>query len=217
MQTYIFDLDGTLLNTLEDLADAVNHALRQYGLPTHSYDAVRMMVGNGVRLLVSRAVGSEQHPQFEDIFACFRTYYVSHCQEKTRLYDGIRELLLILRARECRLAIVSNKLQAGVTELQHIYFDGLIDVAIGEREGIARKPAPDMVEAALRELCREGETPDDIRASAIYIGDSDVDILTAKNAGLPCISVLWGFRDEAFLRQHGATLFAHEPKDILSF
>lgn len=217
IDTIIFDLDGTLLNTLEDLADAVNYALRQYHLPTHPYEAVRMMVGNGVRKLVSRAVGGEDHPQFEEIFACFRAYYVDHCQEKTCLYDGIRELLLILRAREYRLAIVSNKLQAGVTELQRIYFAGLIDVAIGEREGIARKPAPDMVEAALRELCREGETLDDIRSRAIYVGDSDVDILTARNAGMPCISVLWGFRDEDFLRAHGAKLFAREPKDALRY
>lgn len=237
IDTIIFDLDGTLLNTLEDLADAVNYALRQYNLPTHSYAAVRMMVGNGVRNLVLRGAGLqrldptkpddvvwEEVPQgeapvtaeqFEEIFACFKAYYVDHCQVKTRLYDGIRDLLLLLRAREYRLAIVSNKLQAGVTELQRFYFDGLIDVAIGEREGIARKPAPDMVEAALRALCREGESIDDVRARAIYVGDSDVDILTARNVGMPCISVLWGFRDEDFLRRHGATCFAHEPKDVL--
>lgn len=216
IDTIIFDLDGTLLNTLEDLADAVNHALRTYGLPTHSYEAVRMMVGNGVRLLVARAVGSEEHPQFEDIFACFRAYYVEHCQVKTRLYDGVRPLLGELRRRGCRVAIVSNKLQAGVTALQHAYFEGLVDVAIGEQEGIRRKPAPDMVDAALRALCREGESIDDVRARAIYVGDSDVDVLTARNAGMACISVLWGFRDEDFLRQHGATLFAARPEDILA-
>lgn len=216
IDTIIFDLDGTLLNTLEDLADAVNHALRTYGLPTHSYEAVRMMVGNGVRLLVARAVGSEEHPQYEEIFACFRAYYVEHCQVKTRLYDGIRPLLDELRRRGCRIAIVSNKLQAGVTALQHAYFEDLVDVAIGEQEGIRRKPAPDMVDAALRALCREGESIDDVRARAIYVGDSDVDVLTARNAGMPCISVLWGFRDEDFLRQHGATLFAARPEDILA-
>lgn len=215
-KTIIFDLDGTLLNTLEDLADAVNYALREYGLPTHSYDAIRMMVGNGVRKLVIRAVGNEDHPQFEGIFACFRAYYVDHCQVKTRLYDGLAEVLLQLRREGFRMAIVSNKLQAGVTELQRVYFEDLIDVAIGEREGISRKPAPDMVNAALRELCREGESIDDVRADAVYVGDSDVDILTAQNAGMPCISVLWGFRDEDFLRQHGATLLVREPKDILA-
>lgn len=213
-RTIIFDLDGTLLNTLEDLADAVNYALRQYHLPTHPYEAIRMMVGNGVRNPVIRAVGSEEHPQFEEIFACFRAYYVDHCQVKTCLYDGLAEVLEHLRREGYRMAIVSNKLQAGVTELQHIYFEGLIDVAIGEREGISRKPAPDMVNAALRELCREGESIDDVRADAVYVGDSDVDILTAQNAGMPCISVLWGFRDEAFLCQHGATLLLRAPKDF---
>lgn len=223
----IFDLDGTLLDTLEDLADAVNYALRQYGLPTHSYADVRMMVGNGVRNLVLRATGLyglteaelAEAPitmeRFDEIFATFKAYYVQHCQVKTRLYDGMPELLAELQRRGCRLAIVSNKLQAGVTELQKVYFDGLIDVAIGEREGIPRKPAPGMVDAALRELCREGETVEQLRAEAVYVGDSDVDVVTARNAGMPCISVLWGFRDETFLRQHGATLLAREPKDIL--
>lgn len=216
MKTIIFDLDGTLLNTLEDLADAVNHALRTYGLPTHSYEAVRMMVGNGVRLLVARAVGSEEHPQFEEIFACFKAYYVEHCQVKTRLYDGIASLLATLRQRGCRIAIVSNKLQAGVTALQHVYFDGLVDVAIGEQEGIRRKPAPDMVYAALRALYGPDADLEQAKAESIYVGDSDVDILTAQRAGMPCISVLWGFRDEDFLREHGATCFATKPEDILA-
>lgn len=216
LKTLIFDLDGTLLNTLEDLADAVNYALEQYQLPTHSYAAIRMMVGNGVRNLVIRAVGSEQHPQFEDIFACFRAYYVSHCQVKTRLYDGLAEVLQQLQRQGYKMAIVSNKLQAGVTELQHVYFDGLIDVAIGEREGISRKPAPDMVNAALRELYGASVNLDAVRGECVYVGDSDVDILTARNAGMPCISVLWGFRDEDFLLAHGASLVAREPKDILS-
>lgn len=208
-RTLIFDLDGTLLDTLEDLADAVNHALEAYGLPTHSYPAVRMMVGNGVRNLVIRAVGSEQHPQFEDIFATFKAYYVSHCQVKTRLYDGIADLLATLRGRGYRLAIVSNKLQAGVTALHDTYFRDLIDVAIGEREGIRRKPAPDMIHAALEAL---GITA----ADALYVGDSDVDIRTAAAAGMPCVSVLWGFRDGDFLRAHGATTLVSTPAEILT-
>lgn len=238
IDTIIFDLDGTLLNTLEDLADAVNYALDKHNLPTHPYQAVRLMVGNGVRNLVLRGVGLQRlhaaspdvmewvpvapdeapvtPERFEEIFASFRAYYVDHCQVKTRLYDGMAELLSTLRARGYRMAIVSNKLQAGVTELQRVYFDGMIDVAIGERDGIPRKPAPGMVDAALQALCREGETVDDVRARAVYVGDSDVDILTAQNAGMPCISVLWGFRDEDFLRQHGAKLLAREPKDVLA-
>lgn len=238
-QTIIFDLDGTLLNTLEDLADAVNHALRTYQLPTHSYEAVRLMVGNGVRNLVLRATGLyrldsarpealewvEVAPadapvtpeQFEQVFACFKTYYVAHCRLKTRLYEGIAPLLTELRERGCRLAIVSNKLQAGVTELQRAYFEGLIDVAIGERDDVPRKPAPGMVETALRELYGPDADLGAVRAECIYVGDSDVDILTARNAGMTCVSVLWGFRDEAFLRAHGAALLAQEPKDVLKF
>lgn len=232
---FIFDLDGTLLNTLEDLADAVNHALQQFCLPTQPLEAVRMMVGNGVRNLVLRGAGlytyspaegvwtpvpADEAPvsmeRFEEIFDCFKAYYVGHCQVKTRLYDGIADLLYKLRARKCRIAIVSNKLQAGVDELRQAYFSDLVDVAIGEREGIACKPAPDMVDAALSALCRKGESVEELRAQSVYIGDSDVDVLTAQRAAMPCVSVLWGFRDEAFLRQHGATLFAHQPADILA-
>lgn len=212
----IFDLDGTLLDTLEDLAAAVNYALREHHLPTHDLPAIRMMVGNGVRRLVERAVG-DADVCFDDVFACFKAYYVDHCQVRTHLYDGMAPLLLELRERGCRLAIVSNKLQAGVDALHEVYFKGLIDVAIGEREGISRKPAPDMVNAALQALCRDGETPDDLRREAIYIGDSDVDLRTAEAAAMPCVSVLWGFRDEDFLRAHGASLLAHEPKDLLEF
>lgn len=207
-KTLIFDLDGTLLNTLDDLADAVNYALSQFHLPTHPTSAIRQMVGNGVRLLVERAIGDAAVTDREAVFACFKTYYVSHCQVKTRLYDGLREVLLTLRERGYRMAIVSNKLQEGVTALQEAYFHGLIDVAVGEREGVPRKPAPDMLRTALAEL---GTTADD----AIYLGDSEVDIVTARNAGMPCITVLWGFRDEEFLRQQGATLLAHTPADIL--
>lgn len=238
-KTFIFDLDGTLLNTLEDLADAVNHALRAYQLPTHSYEAVRLMVGNGVRNLVLRGAGLQRlddskpdavtwmevdaadapinEARFEELFACFKAYYVGHCQVKTRLYDGVAELLSSLRERGCRLAIVSNKLQAGVTELQRAYFADLIDVAIGERDDVPRKPAPGMVETALRELYGPDADLDAVKDECIYVGDSDVDILTARNAGMPCISVLWGFRDEDFLRAHGATLTAREPKDVLAF
>lgn len=207
-KTLIFDLDGTLLDTLDDLADAVNYALSQFNLPTHPTAAIRQMVGNGVRLLVERAIGDADVTDREAVFACFKTYYVSHCQVKTRLYDGLREVLLTLRERGYRMAIVSNKLQAGVSALQEVYFQGLIDVAVGEREGVPRKPAPDMLYTALAEL---GATADD----AIYLGDSEVDIVTARNAGMPCITVLWGFRDEDFLRRQGATLLARTPADIL--
>lgn len=210
--TYIFDLDGTLLNTLDDLAAATNYALRTNGLPQHSVDDVRRFVGNGVRMLMRRAVpDGEQNPLFEAAFATFRQYYLEHSLDTTRPYDGIMEMLQALRRRGCRLAVVSNKFCAATEELCRHFFDGLIEVAIGENEaaGIRKKPAPDTVFEALRQL---GVGPD----GAVYVGDSDVDILTARNAHLPCISVLWGFRDRDFLTANGATTFVAAPLDMVS-
>lgn len=208
IKTIIWDLDGTLLDTLQDLYLAVNHALRIHSFPERTLDEVRQFVGNGVRRLMVLAVpDGDSNPSFEAVFAEFKSYYVTHCQENTGLYKGIDETLHTLKKQGYRMAVVSNKLQPGVTELYNTYFTDTIDVAIGEREGTKRKPAPDMVELALSEM---GED----KSSAIYIGDSDVDIMTATNAGIPCISVLWGFRDKDFLIQHGATLFASSPAEI---
>ncbi len=208
--TYIFDLDGTLLDTLHDLAASVNYALRQYSMPEHSIDAVRRFVGNGVRLLMERAVPrGAQHPQFEDVFAAFRRHYMEHSLDTTRPYDGIVETIHALKQRGCRLAVVSNKMMAATQELVAHFFPE-IEVAIGEHEaaGIRKKPAPDTVFEALRQL--EGVT------SAVYVGDSDVDLATARNSGLPCISVLWGFRTKQFLLEHGATTFIEHPNELLS-
>ena len=222
--TYIFDLDGTLLNTLQDLADSVNYALRQHGMPEHSLDDIRRFVGNGVRLLMERAVpDGAQNPRFEACFATFRQYYMQHSLDTTRPYDGIPELLRELRARGCRLAVVSNKMMAATQELVRHFFPE-VEVAIGEHEaaGIKKKPAPDTVYEALRQLESVGGGTSasgaqcGTQSSAVYVGDSDVDLETARNSGLPCISVLWGFRDRGFLLQHGATTFAETPSDILS-
>lgn len=208
MTTIIWDLDGTLLDTLEDLHGAVNHALRTYSMPERTLAEVRQFVGNGVRRLMQLSVPEgDANPQFEEVFAEFKSYYVDHCQEKTGLYDGIAEALQRLKAKGVRMAVVSNKLQAGVTELYNIYFCNTIEVAIGEQTGMNRKPAPDMVDKALEML---GVSKED----AVYVGDSDVDLATARNAGIPCISVLWGFRDRDFLVAHGATAFAETPEDI---
>lgn len=208
IKAIVFDLDGTLLNTLEDLAAAVNWALHQNGMPERQLEEVRQFVGNGVRRLMERAVPEDTpQPLLEKTFADFKSYYVRHCQERTCLYDGIVQLLRDLKQRGMRLAIVSNKLQAGVDELYQQYFRHDVEVAIGERPGVARKPAPDMVNLALQEL---GVTAEE----AVYVGDSDVDLLTAKNSGLPCISVLWGFRDRDFLLAHGATSLAETPEDV---
>ena len=209
--TYIFDLDGTLLDTLQDLADATNHALRAYHLQKHSVEDVRGFVGNGVRKLMERAVpGGLDNPAFESVFQTFRQYYMQHSLDHTSPYEGIPELLQELRRRDCHIAVVSNKMMAATQQLCRHFFPE-IEVAIGEHEaeGIRRKPAPDTVNEALRQLGVK-------REEAVYVGDSDVDILTARNSQLPCISVLWGFRNREFLLQHGASCLIEHPLDILT-
>ncbi|MBR1688794.1 MAG: HAD-IA family hydrolase [Prevotella sp.] len=211
-ETYIFDLDGTLLNTLDDLAAATNYALRQHGMPVHSVNDVRRFVGNGVKKLMERAIpGGTENPQFEDTLSLFRQYYMAHSLDTTRPYDGIVAVLEELKRRGRRLAVVSNKFDAATKELVRHFFGNAIEVAIGENEaaGVRKKPAPDTVEKAFREL---GVGKD----NAVYVGDSDVDIATARNSGLPCISVLWGFRDRDFLLANGATTFAERPADLLA-
>lgn len=208
--TYIFDLDGTLLNTLQDLAASVNYALGQYQMPTHDIDAVRSFVGNGVRLLMGRATpDGVQNVQFEAVFATFRQHYMKHSLDTTRPYDGIPEMLRELKRQGKRLAVVSNKFYAATQELVAHFFPE-IEVAIGEHEseGIRKKPAPDTVDEALRQLGVGKE-------NAVYVGDSDVDLMTARNSGLPCISVLWGFRDRDFLLRYGATTFVREPSELI--
>lgn len=207
--TYIFDLDGTLLSTLDDLAASTNYALRQHGMPEHTLDEVRWMVGNGVRLLIERATpGGASNPQFDSVFAAFRSHYVEHSLDTTRPYPGIMEMLTELKRRGRRIAVVSNKFYAATQELCRHFFGDTVEVAIGERENIRRKPAPDTVIEALRQL---GVGPE----GAVYVGDSEVDVATARNSGLPCISVLWGFRDRDFLTEHDATTFVTSPEEIL--
>ena len=204
----IWDMDGTLMDTLQDLAVAVNHALRKYNMPERTMEQIRRSVGNGVRRLVMLSVPEGEHnPQFQDVFDEFRSWYLLHCEDHTVPYDGIQEVLHELKAAGYRMAIVSNKLQEGIDELHRRWFSDTIDVAIGERPGIARKPAPDMVRLAMSEL---GASVGD----SVYIGDSDVDLATARNSGLQCISVLWGFRTREELLQVGADCFAESPQDI---
>lgn len=207
--TYIFDLDGTLLSTLDDLAASTNYALRTFHLPERSIDEVRRFVGNGVRKLIERAVPEgEQHPQFEQILDTFRQHYLLHSLDATCPYEGIVETLSALRQRGKRVAVVSNKFYAATAELCRHFFGDIVEVAIGEREGIRKKPAPDTVLEALRQL---GEG----KEGAVYVGDSEVDLATARNCSLPCISVLWGFRDRDFLLAHGATTFISRPAELL--
>ena len=211
-KTYIFDIDGTLLDTLGDLAASVNYALRMHRMPEHSIDDVRRFVGNGVRKLMERAIpeGAE-NSDFEVTFATFRQHYMAHSLDTTKPYEGIPETLEALKAKGCHLAVVSNKMMAATQDLCRHFFPDTIEVAIGENEaaGIRKKPAPDTVFEALRQLGVGQE-------GAVYVGDSDVDIETARNSGLPCISVLWGFRDRDFLLQHGAKTLISSPSELLS-
>ena len=212
----IWDLDGTLMDSLTDLMNSTNYALSQCGMPTRSYDEVRQFVGNGVHKLIERAVGDNcSADDVERCFAVFKQHYMVHCKDNTKPYDGIIEVISQLHDKGCRQAIVSNKLQGGVTELHNEWFRGIIDVAIGEMPGVQRKPAPDMVNKAIDGLKKMFSIDADANITAVYIGDSDVDLATAHNAGLPCISVLWGFRSKEFLLSHGATIFAETPQDIL--
>jgi phosphoglycolate phosphatase len=206
----IFDLDGTLLDTLEDLKEAVNFALRSEQMPECTLEQVRQYVGNGVRMLMKRAVPQgEDNPRFEEAFASFTADYKEHCLEATKPYPDVLHLLEELKAQHVRTAIVSNKLDPAVKELNDRFFPGMIETAIGETQEIARKPAPDMVNCALEELSVRPE-------QAVYVGDSEVDLQTAANAGLPCISVTWGFRDQGFLREHGAKTFIQTPLELLN-
>ena len=210
IKSIIFDLDGTLTNTLSDLCNSVNFALRSMGWRERSLDEVRRFVGNGVRRLIRRAVPENtSEVYYEKCFSFFRQHYLLHCQDNTCLYPGVGEMLQEVHARGFKTAIVSNKLQAGVDELYESFFRGVIDVAVGQREGVALKPASDMVEIALKQLGTSKE-------ETIYVGDSEVDALTAHNASLPFVAVLWGFRDREQIVEAGATRFISHPKELLS-
>jgi phosphoglycolate phosphatase len=206
--TYIFDLDGTLLDSLTDLAISCNYALRINNMPERTIDEVRCFVGNGVKKLMERAIPNGlQNPAFEKTYADFRQHYLVHNLDNTKPYPGIIPLLKRLHSEGKNIAVVSNKFYAATQDLVKHFFGEYITVAIGERENIRKKPAPDTVFEALRQL-------DASSAGAVYIGDSDVDVMTARNCNIPCISVLWGFRTKEFLIKNGATTFVTAPDEI---
>ena len=208
-KTYIFDLDGTLLDTLHDLWVSCNYALRENGMPERTLDEVRRFVGNGVKKLMERAIPQGlDNPKFDVTYETFRKHYLVHSLDTTKPYSGIPELLANLKKHGKRIAVVSNKFYAATQELCRHFFGDYVEVAIGERENIRKKPAPDTVDEAIRQLKVS-------REDAVYIGDSDVDVMTARNSNMPCISVLWGFRDRDFLMQHGATTFVAAPKELM--
>ena len=210
-QLAIFDLDGTLLNTLEDLADSTNYIMRQFGYPERTLAEIRSFVGNGIRKLLERSAPNSTSPEEIDrMFEQFKEHYGSHCADKTKPYDGIMELLDALKKQGVKLAVVSNKADYAVKALCEQYFPGIFDETVGERAGIARKPAPDTVNEVLKNLQMD-------KSLAVYIGDSEVDVQTARNTELDCIAVDWGFRDKEVLKKAGAEIIVSTPEAILGY
>lgn len=205
----IFDMDGTILNTLDDLADSMNHCLRAHDLAERSLQEIRMFLGNGIRWLTECSVPDGTDAEtLEKVYQSFLEYYRDHCAVKTRAYEGIPQVLQSLRRAGVLTAVVSNKADYAVKILCEDYFDGLLDFSVGEMKGRRRKPYPDSVNAVLEKFRIAKE-------DAVYIGDSEVDFQTAQNAGLDVIMVGWGFRDEAFLKEQGAKFVVRDPSEIL--
>ena len=208
-KTIIWDLDGTLLDTLDDLMDSVNAALAEFGLPLRTKTEIRSFVGNGVlRLLELSVPNGKLNPQFDKIFAFFNKHYAKNNQNKTRPYDGVQKLLSELKDKGYKMAIATNKVDYAAQELTELYFKDAIDVTIGDSEGIRRKPHPDKVFEAIKQLNADKE-------SSVYVGDSEVDIETACNAGIDIICVSWGFRDKEDLIANGAERIADTMEELL--
>lgn len=210
-RSIIWDMDGTLLDTLSDIVESVNATMRAFSLPEHTRNTVRDSVGNGITRLVELTVpGGNQHPQFEEIEAFFVDHYGRNSRNLTLPYDGLLPLLHSCADAGVRMGIVSNKGDRIVKDLAELYFPGLIGVATGASVGVRIKPQPDMVFEAMRVLGAEKET-------TVYIGDSEVDVKTALNAGLDCIAVDWGFRDKEVLREAGATIILHTSQELAEY
>ena len=200
MYGILFDLDGTLLDTLDDLVDSVNYALAQHGHPPRTKDEIRSFIGNGAAVLAK--LSTPEGEDYEQVLRSFQAYYKTHSQIKTGPYAGILEALETIRG-EYPVAVVSNKPDPAVRSLCKDYFGDIL--AMGEHEGCLRKPAPDMLYKAMGQLGVD---------KAVYVGDSEVDIATAKNAGVPCLTVTWGFRDADFLKAHGAQVLVNTPEEL---
>ena len=207
MKAVIFDLDGTLLDTLEDLYLSVNKALEKFNYPLRTLEEIRRFVGNGIRNLMTQAC-PEGIDDFEECLAYFKGYYTEHSLDNTKPYDDIIYVLRELNRMGVKCAIVSNKFDGAVKVMAEKYFPGLIAVAVGEREGVRRKPAPDTVIEVLNTL---GITKDE----AVFVGDSETDVETSQNAEMTCIAVTWGFRDKDLLKEKGARIFADTPLEML--
>ncbi len=206
----IFDLDGTLLNTIKDLHIALNHALKAHGFPEKTEQETKTLLGNGIDILVAGALpNGKENPKFSETYATFKDYYSKHLNDYTAPYEGIIPLLTELKTRNIKMGIVSNKFDEGVKALAKQYFNGLIEHAQGTSDTVQKKPAPDAVLTLIKELNAENEPN-------IYIGDSDVDIKTAQNAHIPCISVSWGFRSRKFLEEIPAETIIDTPDELLN-
>ncbi len=209
IDTVIFDLDGTLLNSLGDLHACFNHAIKSFGYPERSLEEIKSYVGNGIKKAIERALPNPiDDSNLNKIVDYFRIYYREHMLEFTQPYDGVIEMLEELTKKGYKLAVVSNKYHDAVEMLTQNYFGKYIKLGIGEGYGIRKKPEIDGVLTAIDKLGAKIE-------NAIYVGDSDVDIKTAQNANIPCISVTWGFREKDFLIEKGAKIFAERPKEII--
>lgn len=207
--TYIFDLDGTLLDTLLDLANAVNFAMRAKGYPERTTEEVRSFIGNGIKVLIKRSVPENtSEKDYAEALEIFTKYYLEHIADNTKPYDGITEVVETLRSNGCKVAVVSNKAHVAAQAVVKDFFGDIFDVVVGKMDEFPSKPEPDSLFYAIKTL---GVKPED----CVYIGDSDVDVLTAHNAGLPCIGVTWGNRDEDVLIASGAEYIARTPKEIL--
>ena len=209
IKTILFDLDGTLLNTLTDLANCVNYALNANKLPQRTTAEIRAFLGNGIRNLIEKSVPQDTSTALTDkVFQAFKAYYLEHSLDFTAPYEGIRELLARLKERGVKMGIISNKVDAAVQQLNRQFFETYMDIAIGEREGVRRKPAPDSLLFAMEALNATAET-------TLYVGDSEVDYETAKAAHLRCALVTWGFRDESELRTLNADFYINKAEELL--
>lgn len=216
----IFDLDGTLLNTLEDLYLSFNYAINRFGYPKRTLEEIKSFVGNGVKRAIELSLPEKvNEDKLNEIVNIFKEYYLKNMYNNTKAYDGIIEMLEALKRKGCVLAVVSNKYDKAVKGLCNKYFGNLIDISIGEGNGIRKKPFSDGIFKVLDEInipeSHNDREVNNEKANVIYIGDSEVDIQTAKNAGIYCISVLWGFKDREFLEKNGGIVFAKKPEDII--
>lgn len=208
---YIFDLDGTILDTLTDLWLAVNYTMRRFGYPTLERDEVADRTGNGIARLVRLSLPSDADEDVQKVaLATFKEYYVEHCADNTKPYEHIKEVILSLKNGGAKCAVISNKADEAVQKLAKDYFDGLFDAVVGQKDGVRQKPYPDEVESVLDRLGIK-------KHDAVYIGDSEVDVQTANNAGIDLIAVSWGFRGKARLEESGAKVIVDAPEQILAY